>query len=1783
VLKVSNSLGENSTGEFTMILSHLQRLVRISFPLIAIMLFTSVIGNGQITDPTDNGLPSGMTQGSRGTINIDNVNLFNGNLTVLIPFLDTSGRGGAKGSLMFARNSNHWTVTKIQDRNHITYTPKADLNGNAIRLPFYEPARLYTQINVNASAQCLSGISGQPATTLKRFIYIASDGTEHELRDQGTDGQPLTYTFVFSAPTAARGTVFRSADSSDLTFISDSPVFDNCNNARSENGTGYLLMRNGTRLRFVDGLLRESRDRNGNMMTYSYGTNLSDLRTYRRLISVTDSLNRTVSITYSDFGVVNPPVVLYDLITYKGFGGNSRSIKIWYTDLGQALRSGYTLQTYNCLFPNLNSSWTCGGSSGNTVFTATVVNKLELPNGDRYQFFYNPYREIARVELPTGAAIEYDYSPQNPDYTTTKFITRQVSQRRVYLNATDTVPISKQIYSFTVTVDTSVTPFVFTTTTAVEYRDPNNLLLSEQHLINGSGTSQSLRGFPPSYKSWNEGLEFQTDIRDSNGNLIKSVTNEFQNRAHVTWWPQPNSTDAQSNEPAKDPRIIEKRITLADTNQKSKQTFTYSNDLHNNITDVYDYDFGPGAPGALLRRTHTDYLTINPVNGVNYADPSNGQTYSIIDPHLRSLASQTSIYDNNNVEIARTTYEYDNYSTTTGHQLLLDRPSISGLDPSFNTAYTKRGNQTCVTGWLLPALTQIKSFSQYDIAGNVIKTIDPRGNPTTIEFADAFGSPDTEARSNTVPAELITQSLKSFAYPTKVTNALGHEAYTQFDYYLGSAVNGEDANGVVTSTEYGNGNLDQLDRPSKVISAVNKSIKSQTKFDYDDVNHIVTTLSDLNTFEDPNPLKRQVVHDGLGRVAETRDFETSTEFIAVKQTYDALGRLDQRSNPYRPPENPAWTTTDYDALGRVITVTSPDQTEVITAYSGNAVMVTDQAQKSRRSNTDGLGRLKEVIEYTRVVPNPRVVEPANGNDYLTTYDYDALSNLKTITQGGQTRTFIYDSLHRLKSATNPEVCNQQGVPLPITYDYDENGNLKTKTDPRFLADNVTNVKVTYEYDALDRVTSRTYNDGTPGVTYAYDIGTNGIGRLNSITSSVSVYSFGQYDALGRAQSTTQSTDGQPYAMSYMYDLAGNLKTQVYPSGRVLETSYDNSGRIAGVKNQTTGSFYVGAAATDSTNRIQYAAHGQTSQVRLGNGLWEHTNFNTRLQVTQIGLGTTALNSTTLQLDYGYGSANNGSLQSQTIGLPGLTLSQSYTYDDLNRLKSAQELKLGVQTWKQVFQYDRFGNRNFEAGNTTIPVPLTNLVFNATNNRFDTQAPGQTLITYDNGGNLTRDVTGNTYGYDGDNRQISFNGGNPASGGASYAYDGEGKRVKKVASAGTTIFVYNIAGQMIAEYSTANPTGPGGTNYITADNLGSPRVITKANQSVTGRHDYLPFGEEIAPSIGGRSAVPGYDLNDGLKQKFTSKERDSENGLDFFGARYYSSTQGRFTGPDPMGGSSDNPQTLNRYSYVINNPLRFNDPTGLAAQDTHQGQDQQPSQDPKKPDKPAEVDPSSLLLPRSGKGEAVDLKITELGIVGGETYDNGTQYFFSRPQGEGSPGLFRMLRGSFGVPTFITCAGCFMRGPDAIQLSWSMLFLGQSYTVDAYGRIYASNMDLTTMGEPKVKEGVRFVTQIKQVIRGLLTPKGLGVGGSAQAMYALQLETPTEAESAAVFGGYTTQIQGGYKAVGGSISFNGEGKPNQVGLGVSTTRISISTGYQHQVGSLPFGWRNFWSWLQDKLK
>jgi RHS repeat-associated protein len=140
-------------------------------------------------------------------------------------------------------------------------------------------------------------------------------------------------------------------------------------------------------------------------------------------------------------------------------------------------------------------------------------------------------------------------------------------------------------------------------------------------------------------------------------------------------------------------------------------------------------------------------------------------------------------------------------------------------------------------------------------------------------------------------------------------------------------------------------------------------------------------------------------------------------------------------------------------------------------------------------------------------------------------------------------------------------------------------------------------------------------------------------------------------------------------------------------------------------------------------------------------------------------------------------------------------------------------------------------------------------------------------------------------------------------------------------------------------ATSGHGGSGGgstsasVHWLVTDQLGTPRMILDQSGSLSGvsRHDYLPFGEEL--TLNGRNSSNGYG-GDSTRQKFTGYEADGETGLNFAQARYQSTVQGRFTSVDPLQASASvtSPQSLNRYSYVENNPVNFTDPTGMMLSD-----------------------------------------------------------------------------------------------------------------------------------------------------------------------------------------------------------------------------------------------------------
>jgi YD repeat-containing protein len=268
---------------------------------------------------------------------------------------------------------------------------------------------------------------------------------------------------------------------------------------------------------------------------------------------------------------------------------------------------------------------------------------------------------------------------------------------------------------------------------------------------------------------------------------------------------------------------------------------------------------------------------------------------------------------------------------------------------------------------------------------------------------------------------------------------------------------------------------DALGRLLSLTEASGSATAKTTTTQYDDVNRKVTMTTPLDATRN---LVTVNSYDELGRVVKSQAPDDDGALnIAVDRVYRSVpgdfASYEAVSNPYCTSTTTrcsntgvvGWTRTKRDQNGRVIQVQTLDGSgqpgpwganttstgSVTTAYSVETATVTDQAAKARKSAVDAAGRVASVVE-----------DP-NGTPVTTSYGYDALGNLTGVNPGGgasqRERTFAYDSLKRLSSATNPESGR-------VSYTYDANSNVMTKTDARGV---VANVVASFSYDNLNRV------------------------------------------------------------------------------------------------------------------------------------------------------------------------------------------------------------------------------------------------------------------------------------------------------------------------------------------------------------------------------------------------------------------------------------------------------------------------------------------------------------------------------------------------------------------------------------------------------------------------------------------------------------------------------------------------------------------------------------------
>lgn len=565
------------------------------------------------------------------------------------------------------------------------------------------------------------------------------------------------------------------------------------------------------------------------------------------------------------------------------------------------------------------------------------------------------------------------------------------------------------------------------------------------------------------------------------------------------------------------------------------------------------------------------------------------------------------------------------------------------------------------------------------------------------------------------------------------------------------------------------------------------------------------------------------------------------------------------------------------------------------------------------------------------------VPPQLSSPTVTYYLYDPLERLTQVTVVGGTeanRSYAYDSLSRMISATEPETGNGTSSHT-TTFSYTistgalcsgDTSSVCTRSDGR-------GITTTYSYDTLNRPKGMTYSDGTtPSVTYFYDQTsyngltiTNGLGRRTGMSDGSGQTAW-SYDANGNILKETRTIAGITASTSYAYNGDNSLKTLTYPSGRVVNYTVGNAQRVTAVAD-TNGTNYVSPPSTGPmyapSGGLESAVYGKGS---VFTGLTESRTFNNRVQLSGITASSSA--GTGLNLAFGFTSSshpsNNGEILSITNNVDtGRT--ESLTYDDLSRLVSgSSQATSGSDCWGQNYTLDAVANLTnislSQCSGTTLSTAVSS------NNQFTSG------YAYDAGGNMTSDGI-YAYTYNAENEITSANG-------VTYTYDGNRMRVEKT---GGTLYWRDVSGNTIAETNLSGATqniyvffagrrlvqrsnSSGNYYYYQVDQTGTTRSITQVTSagaaSICYDADFTPFGSEMTHT-NSCTWAPHY--------KFTGYERDTETGLDYAFNRYYNPRLGRFMSPDPSGATSANyanPQTMNRYAYALNNPMSNIDPTGL---------------------------------------------------------------------------------------------------------------------------------------------------------------------------------------------------------------------------------------------------------------
>lgn len=746
-------------------------------------------------------------------------------------------------------------------------------------------------------------------------------------------------------------------------------------------------------------------------------------------------------------------------------------------------------------------------------------------------------------------------------------------------------------------------------------------------------------------------------------------------------------------------------------------------------------------------------------------------------------------------------------------------------------------------------------------------------------------------------AVILTHDCEFARFPERVCDPL-HCTTAIWNKRLGLLKSKTDANGQTTSYEYDvQGRITQQTHPDGSAQRWKWPGNAQWGSRNQGFTRELTDGS-----PDDGVLWEATYFDGLGRPTRV---EREGGMIQEVLAYDGLSqRVISSSAPrFRWDATAAITTRDYDAAGRLKFIRNPDSSVSRVTHGVGSKTVADELGAKTVYEVDAFDRIVAVNEARRDCFDEScgVVETA-----ITRYTYDALDRLLTITDAYQNQTTTeWDSLGRPRRSCDPDRgCTKFTWNDDATLASEEDANGDTD---RLYYDVKGRPKLRESLDQAQHTTReiRWSWDKDPVTGAAIGASLGHITQVDDVSAAARLRSSYEYDGMGRIALDTECIDLKCYSMRTAFDLAGRVRRITYPglNGSITATSpsvgyiYGNDGRLASIPGYIV--------------KISRHASGGAREIIFSNGVTETRSRDERRGWTD---GVAVLSPTSWL--FGQKVVRNvaGRVRQEEIDYSrrGGHL-DDYAHDDRGRLKKVTSTDPSRNV---SFAYDMIGN-------FTDHSQLGKIYYkDAKHVHAVTDTGSGENYSYDLVGQM---VSSNTL-------NIRWNAGHrpaaidTATGSIQYAYNSNGIRVKTTAGGSVTLqphpevevdgngrFTFSVfaeGGRLIRFERPNDPT------FLHKDVLGSTRVVTNMQGRMLDEHDYGVTGAQT------RSTQQSSNLF-----TYIGAQRDARTDLLYLNARYYDPRLAHFISPDPLVSDVYNPQTLNRYSYALNDPVTLKDPSG----------------------------------------------------------------------------------------------------------------------------------------------------------------------------------------------------------------------------------------------------------------